>query len=166
MMPGGYLGSYERYDRNSCACGCGNKAKPGLQPRFFTGTCRERWIAKLAIPMTGDIQDEPVETVPAVELRDEHDQTTAVVTFDKPVTAEQVEEIRNELEERTGRLAVAAQATQPRQESLWRQMTTAARRLRLRRQLVNRVRSASRRMDDEETASWQRLWGALYDDED
>lgn len=43
------FGSNDTHDRDTCACGCGNLARPGLQPRFAGGSCRQRWIDKLAI---------------------------------------------------------------------------------------------------------------------
>lgn len=145
MMPGGYpLGKYEHYDRDSCACGCRNKARPGLQPRFFDSACRERWIAKLAIPLTDEDQAELVEPVPAVE----------------PVTTEQVEQIRAGLEESTGRLAFAVETTPPREERQWQQ---AAALRRLRRWLPRRVDAAVRRTENGEAGSWRRLWAALDD---
>jgi len=114
-MPGGYsLGSYEHYDRDSCACGCGNKARPGLQPRFFASGCRERWIAKLALD----------EAEPAVEPHDDG-QVTAVIAFDQAVTTEQVEEVRAALEAGTGRLATAAAAVTLRRRPLWRRLLNA-----------------------------------------
>lgn len=143
------LGSYEDYDRNSCACGCGRKARPGLQPRFFDGACRERWIATLAIPIADD-QAEPADPAPAVELRDDAGQPAAVVTFDQPVTTEQVEEIRASLDESTGRLAV--EVSRPRQPSL-------------KQRIADWVRTSVRRAERDESESWRRLWSALDDHE-
>lgn len=108
---------------NTCACGCGNKARPGLQPRFFNGACRDRWIALLDISVHAD-------TAPALEVRTEADDVAAVVTFDQPVTTEQVEQLRDILTERTGRLVTATELVRVRRKPLLRWALDAARKLR------------------------------------
>jgi hypothetical protein len=119
MMPGGYpSNTYEKYDRDSCACGCGRKAKSGLQPRFFDSECRQRWIDRLAI-LDPAVE---AEVVPALELQDEHGDVTGVVTFDEPVTPEQVEQIRDDLTERTERLVVATEVVRVRRKRLWERL--------------------------------------------
>lgn len=114
MMPGGYsTNEYKTYDRDSCACGCGRKTKTGLQPRFFDGTCRNRWIARL------DLTGQAAEVVPALEIQDEHGEVAAFVTFDETVTPEQVEQIRDNLAESTERLVVATEVVRAQRKSLW-----------------------------------------------
>ncbi len=100
-------------DRDSCACGCGKKARPGLQPPFATTECQQRWVARMAI------LDAPAEVVPALEVQDHEGAVQALVTFEQPVTPEQVVEVRDALADRTNALVLETEIAGLAQKPRW-----------------------------------------------
>lgn len=78
---------------DSCDCGCGNWARPGLRPRFAGGSCRERWIKALAI------HDQPASGLPREPLALD-DRPQAPPPPAVPVVSEEVAAVRAEFAQR------------------------------------------------------------------
>lgn len=112
---------------DTCDCGCGNRARPGLRPRFAGASCRQRWIDKLAIhdrptPGTAKLDRGPQELPPPAD----------------PIPVQEVAEVQAEFAQRVTvapavetMLESAPSGTwvQPRPRSLWKTLRGLARRV-------------------------------------
>lgn len=117
---------------DTCDCGCGNRARPGLRPRFVDGFCRDRWIK--ALSLHGQPAPDVVHEAVALDAGPQGPPPAAA-----PVPAEEIAEVQTEFAQRvTAAPAVevvlesapSGMWVQPRRGSLWKLLTSAMRKVR------------------------------------